>query len=256
MRQDEWATPMPGLRIRRRGPTAPTRVQLYGQRCSGTNFAASTLRMNLGEDVLTEQYGFKHWFVPRQTLIAPDTLVLVVVRDAFDWVRSLYRQPWHADPDLKAMSFSDFIRAPWISRWDDHCHGIDRDHPMYGTEMMHERRQEDGTRFANCIDKRTTKLRQWAALDTRAHNVALLSYELLTAETEAVVAELAAVMNVAAPSRFVASETYKGQGHRPFVASRYEPIDDADAAHIASWLDPQVEASFGLDATYRSLQPA
>jgi len=28
--------------------------------------------------------------------------VLVVARDAFDWARSLHRQPWHAHPDLNS----------------------------------------------------------------------------------------------------------------------------------------------------------
>jgi hypothetical protein len=230
--------------------TQPTRIQLYGQRCSGTNYAAALLRANLGETVLTQDYGFKHWFVPRQVLVGPETLVLVIARDAFDWVRSLYREPWHADPALKALDFAGFIRAEWVSRWDDHCYGIDRDHPMYGAEMLHERCQQTGIRFANCIAKRTAKLRQWGAMYSRAHNVGLLTYEALRAEPKAIVGAIAEAMGLCPAGPFVRHDSYKGQEERVFTATAYPPLNEVDARHVADWLDPAVEATFGLPATY------
>lgn len=33
---------------------------------------------------MTEDFGFKHWFVPPQTLFTKDSLIVVVARDAFD----------------------------------------------------------------------------------------------------------------------------------------------------------------------------
>ncbi|RZL99739.1 MAG: hypothetical protein EOP68_23805 [Sphingomonas sp.] len=44
--------------------------------------------------------------------------------------------------------------------------------------------------------------------------------------------------------------SYKGQGYAPYVPTAYPDLAAADAAHIAAWLDPEVEAAFGLSADY------
>ncbi len=254
-----WRQPLPGLRIVKRGDVPITRVQIYGQRCSGTNLVTRAIEANMPGVEITEAFGFKHWFVPPQTLFVNDTLVIVVARDAFDWARSLHRQPWHAHPDLKAKPFDAFIRSEWHSYWDDHLDHIEPGHPMYGSEMLHERDPETGTRFANCIAKRTAKLRHWAALTSRAHNVALLGYDAFARDPEAFVAALADAIGVARHDPFVPITSYKGQGHAPYVPTFYPDLAGDDADHIAGWLDPDIEAAFGLSARYadrhQSLSP-
>ena len=243
-----WLQPLPGLRIVRRGDVPITRIQVYGQRCSGTNIVTRTIEANVPDVEITEAFGFKHWFVPPQTLFVNDTLVLVVARNAFDWARSLHRQPWHAHPDLKALPFDQFIRSEWHSYWDDHMGYIDPDHPVRGDEMLHERDPETGDRFANCIAKRTAKLRHWAALATRAHNVALLNYDAFSRDPGAFVAAIAAATGHAAAPHFVPITSYKGQGYERYVPTAYPDLDHSDVDHIAAWLDPEVEAAFGLSA--------
>ncbi len=245
-----WQQPLPGLRVVKRGDVPITRVQIYGQRCSGTNLVTRAIEANMPGVAITEAFGFKHWFVPPQTLFVKDTLVLVVARDAYDWARSLHRQPWHAHPELKAKPFDAFIRSDWHSYWDDHFGHIEPGHPMHGDEMLHERDPETGERFANCIAKRTAKLRHWSSLTNRAHNVALLGYDAFSRDPAAFVTALAAVAEIERREPFVPITSYKGQGHAPYVPTAYPDLAAEDAAHIAAWLDPDVEAAFGLSADY------
>ena len=248
--RDDWRTPLPGLRLIRRGTTPTRRIQLYGQRCSGTNVVARTIATNIAGATLTEQFGFKHWFVPDQIVFAPDVLVVVVARDAFDWVRSLHRQPWHAHPTLKAQPFARFIRNEWHSVWDEHVDHIEPGHPMLGTEMRHERNPATGERFAHCIAMRTAKLRHWSTLSTRAHNVALIGYDAFARAPADHVAAIADAAGLARREPFAPVASYKGQGHAPYVPTPYPDLVPEDASHIEAWLDPAVEAAFGLRAHY------
>ena len=241
-----WTTPRPGLSLLRRGDAPIRSIQVYGQRCSGTNVLIRSIEANLGRDAFTEGYGFKHWFVPEQVLFPRDVMVLAVARDPVDWVRSLHRQPWHAHPDLKALDFSDFIRAPWHSYWDHEFWGVEDDHPVLGREMLHERCPATGRRFANALAKRTAKLRHWSGLHNRAHHVALLGHDAFCADPAGVIADLSAATGLAHAQPYVPQDSYKGQGHRPFTPTVYPPLSAADLDHIHAWLDPEVEARFGF----------
>jgi hypothetical protein len=42
-----WHQPLPGLRIIKRGDVPITRIQIYGQRCSGTNIVTRTIEANM-----------------------------------------------------------------------------------------------------------------------------------------------------------------------------------------------------------------
>ena len=249
-----WQTPLDGLRVLRRGRVPIRRIQVYGQRCSGTHAIIKLIEANFGPAAFTEAFGFKHWFVPPQTLFPPDTLVLVIARAPHDWLRSLHRQPWHAHPTIKTLPFDAFIRAPWHSYWDADFWGVDADHPVRGTEMLHERDPDTGARFANPVAKRTAKLRHWAGLHHRAHNLALLALDAVRRDPRAVVESLAGITGLPMPGGFVPITTYKGDGATPVPVRTAEPLSPDDARFVAEWLDPTVERLFGFDpdASYQA----
>ncbi|MBB3938170.1 hypothetical protein [Aureimonas phyllosphaerae] len=245
----DWMQPAPGLRLLKRTAGAIRHIQIFGQRCSGTHAIVRTIEANFGIEARTEAYGFKHWFVPDQVLFRDDVLVLVIARNAFDWVRSLHRQPWHAHPDMKSLAFSDFVRSPWHSYWDDEFWGITERHPLRGQEMMHERDPATGLRFSSPIAKRTAKLRHWAELHSRAPNLALLSHDLLQSDARRVVEVLAAATGLPTSPDFNPVWSYKGNGNRVFEPTRYDALSPEDAQWIAGEIDPDVEALYGLPTT-------
>ncbi|MBZ6378355.1 hypothetical protein B5C34_13295 [Pacificimonas flava] len=221
------------------------RIQVYGQRCSGTNALIRTLEANFEQGTFTEQFGFKHWFVPHELLIPDDALVLVIARNPESWLRSLHRNPWHAHPDLKALSFADFIRSEWHSYWDGDFWGVGPAHPLRGREMMHERDPATGQRFRNPLALRTAKLRHWTKLAERAPNVCLVPFELFRDRPEEVVRQLSAIVPHRRPGAFVAVDSYKGHGKRPFRPKDPAPLDQTDRNFVFSQLDPGVESLFG-----------
>jgi hypothetical protein len=241
-----WSEPAPGLRALMR-PSGPIReIQVYGQRCSGTNVLLKLLAANFGSGLVPQRHGFKHWLVPEQTLFPQDCLVVAVARDACDWLRSLHRQPWHLAPASKALGFSPFIRAEWHSVWDAEFDGIDAGHPLLGQEMLHERDPRTGGRFANPLAKRAAKLRNWSGLAGRANNLALLNHAALRDRPRDLVDAFAALLVRPPAHDYAPVETYKGNGFRRFTPTAYDPLSDEDAAFIDANLDKAAERRFGL----------
>lgn len=220
-------------------------VQVYGQRCSGTNFLIKTIERSFDDLVFTEAYGFKHWFVPGHVVIPEGVLVLVVARNVQDWIRSLHRMPWHVRRETAALPFDRFIRAEWHAVWDDPNFGISESHPLWGQEMMHERCPRTGRRFANAIRMRGAKLAHWAALAERAPDVALIRYEQVRDAPDETLNALRAAFGL--PEAPVdAVRTYKGfPEEQRFTGSRYPPLAAEDEAFIRAELDHSIEALYG-----------
>ncbi len=242
-----WVQPTPGFRLWHTAPGPVDQVQIFGQRCSGTNVLRKLVSANFGAEAITDFYGFKHWFVPEQILFPANVLIMVVARDPFDWIRSLHRQPWHAHPDLKTLAFSQFLRAEWHSYWDAEFGGIEPRHPLFGREMLHERDPATRLRFANALRKRAAKLRSWSELTTRCNHLALLDQAVLASTPHVVLDALAQALGRAHPADLTALQSYKGNGLTPFQPRRYDPLTPEDVDFVRSQLDPDVEHLFGYD---------
>lgn len=222
------------------------RFQVYGQRCSGTNALIKLLERNLEELEFTEDFGFKHWLVPEEVEIPDDVFVIVIARQADQWLRSLHAKPWHAHPDLKEMDFGEFIRAEWRSVWDEEFWGIDRAHPKFGQPIEGELCPQTGSPFPNAIAMRTAKLRNWSDVASRATGYALVSHSERVTRPERLIERLAAATKLEKRKEFVPVTTYKGQNSKIFVPTEYSPVQPADAAFIRRYLDQAVEGHFAL----------
>src|SRR5947207_1003126 len=104
-------------------------IQIYGERCSGTNYLEHLLKNNLKSVSITWKLGWKHWFHGNGVEDASQTLFFIIHRNPFDWLKSLHAQPFHSAPDLKSIDFSTFIRKEWWCVWDD------PNRPHFGTVM-------------------------------------------------------------------------------------------------------------------------
>lgn len=106
-----------GVEMSRLWDTPPKYYQVLGERSSGTNFLNALIASNTTL-VPSTLFGWKHGF-PAARMIPRDMVVFVSFRHPIPWLRSMHRKPWHAADELKALAFSDFIRAPWITLVDE-----------------------------------------------------------------------------------------------------------------------------------------
>lgn len=231
--------------VRARVPDAPAiaRFQVYGERCSGTNFLIRLMERNVTSAAFTEAFGFKHWFVPEALALPDDTLGLVIAREPREWLQSLHEKAWHHPPEVAALPFSDYVRREWVCLWDDHWLGVGPDDPLWMTEMMHERHPGTGARVRDALEMRRLKAESFAALGDRSPAFAALRYEDLKRDPEGFLRALGAWGIERGP--YEAIRTYKGDGDRPYVPKARPPLSEADEAWLRARLDREAEALLG-----------
>jgi len=158
------------------------KIQILGARCSGTKFLERLIRFNSTNVCTTLEYAFKH-FIPFKKPITNDTdiIFLVIIRNPYDWVRSLHANPWHAHKKLRNLSFSEFIRTEWFCVYDKQAK-VYKDDPRYGKEMMFERDPATKQRYKNIMRMRTAKYQYWSKISELAKNFAYIRYEDLAAD--------------------------------------------------------------------------
>ncbi|WP_299614334.1 hypothetical protein [uncultured Tateyamaria sp.] len=237
-----------GLHVVRTGDTPITRYQVLGERSSGTNFVKRLLGRNT-DLTPTEDLGWKHGF-PHMMAVPGDMAVIVAVRRADTWARSMYAKPWHTTPAMQALPFSGFIRAPWDTI-------IDR--PRYfdglvpegsiGAPLQQDRHPVTGDRFANLFALRTAKLRAMLSLLDRDCTCIFVRMEDAQAEPEATLSSVTTMLGTAPPrSDYRPVIKRLGSKFKPSVPDRPALPDDwtwADKDHLRASIDTDLEAQFG-----------
>jgi len=229
--------------------TTPTRVQVYGERCSGTKWIAQLLLHNLLSIRAVDDFGWKHGWVQGDVDHAGDCVFVVVHRDPFDWLRSLHKMPWHAAPELRSVPFARFLRTPWRCLWGADMELAAGD-PRAGTEMRHERDLATGAPFSNVMRLRSAKMRAWDQLPARVLHHVDVRYEEVLRDPRAFVQGFAARFGLRRWPWFRNVRTFKG-GHGRYAPKQYAPIAADDLAWIASQLDVEQERAHGFDVAAR-----
>ena len=229
-------------------------VQIFGERCSGTNYLEALVRKNYPEVEPTTAFGGKHWFIrghePRGRANATtdhqcgrslddsdDTLFLVIHRNPFDWVRSIQATPYHAWTH-DSLPLAEFIRKPWVSS------EVAAVNPTWDL-------REDGYYFieeaANVLALRTMKLQHFLGLGNVVPHVAQIRYEDLAADPSllATIAEQFEIRLDGADVRNT-DRYFGGKDKEVFDGPRaYAPIGEDDLQFINRHLDWDVESSAG-----------
>ncbi|MEH6637306.1 MAG: hypothetical protein V7700_17435 [Halioglobus sp.] len=229
-----------------------SRLQLFGQRCSGTNYLERLIAENIDDVSIVTDFGYKHFTPQIQSSSPNDCLFIILYRHPIDWITSFYRTPWHAPLTLKNLNFSDFIRQEWFSVWDKHA-GVTKHDPRWGHEMMFDRDPGTGKRFGNVIEMRTAKIQSWEALRQDSYNAVYLRYEDAVENPSGVIERIAFALN-ATESRPVAKvNSYKGGGRwyqglgERLRRKRKPEVSREDMAFILRSLDRGLERSIGYD---------
>ena len=131
---------------------------IYGERCSGTNYLETIIKMNFDVDI-TWEYGWKHFFGIYDDLIkdSDDTLFICIVRNLPDWINSFYRSPYHLPKNLKnnVKNFlnNEFYSLPYT--WDSK--------KRYGEPICkilgEDRNMFTGKRYKNIFELRHVKIK-------------------------------------------------------------------------------------------------
>ncbi len=229
-------------------------VQIFGERCSGTNFLRSLVSDMFRGVQMTKAFGGKHWYIrdhqprgrPNETTDqqcvrrlddSADTLFLVIHRNPYDWLRSLQRTPYHAWTH-DSLPLQEFVTKPWVSS------EVSQVNPTWSI-------RDDGYYFieeaANVLELRALKLRHLLGLEGVVPNVAFVRYDHLAADPKSLtgIADRFGI-DVAEDLSLDVNRYFGGYRGGEYDGQRkYDPISDDDLAHINAHLDWDVESACG-----------
>lgn len=152
------------------------RFIVIGERSSGTNYVNRLLARNVPLTP-TDAFGWKHGH-PQMLAVPPDLVVVVAVRRADDWARSMFAKPWHTRPDMQRLPFSEFLRAPWdtiidrLRYFEAHAPEL-----ALGEPLQLDRDVATGQCYANLFALRRGKLASHLTYLNRDCNMCLVRME-------------------------------------------------------------------------------
>jgi hypothetical protein len=228
--------------------TAPTRFQVMGERSSGTNLVKRLMIRNSGLTP-SEVLGWKHGH-PHALAIPADLAVICVVRNAADWALSMHAKPWHSTPQIQALDFADFIRAPWTSIIDRarYFEGSG-EQGLVGQPLQLDRDPLTGAVYSTLFALRRAKLSGLLSHLNRGCTCVLLRAETVQTAQQASIDSLrAALGQPARSSAFRPVGKRLGSKFKPAIATRPdtpETLTPADHAFMIEQLDEQTEAALG-----------
>ncbi len=232
-------------------------LQIFGERCSGTNFLESLVQKNFKDVALTKAFGGKHWFIQdhhprcranqstdyqcrRPLADSRDTLFLCIVREPIDWLRSFHLRPYHAG-DHWNLPFCEFIRKPW------HSFETSRLNPYWPSRA-------DGYWFIedaeNVLCLRTRKIQHILNLAPLVEHFYLVNYETLRDDVQSL-AQIAKRFGIALAHRQIIGERrHLGRpGNQDYVPRHFPAIGATERSYISRELDWAVEGSIGYHRT-------
>jgi hypothetical protein len=136
------------IHVYREKNTVIKNFSIYGERHSGTNFLESTIRDKFNLPI-TWDFGWKHFFgfTPIDKLYhAKNTLFIGIVRNPYDWIKSMFIIPHNLPRENKA-NIEHFTRNIWYS--------IDYN----DNEIMQDRDYTTNNRYDNIFCMRSSKLK-------------------------------------------------------------------------------------------------
>ncbi|MBE9636440.1 hypothetical protein IQ782_06275 [Salipiger pacificus] len=236
-----------GWQVHRPAPGI-TRVQVFGERSSGTNFIKRLIGRNTPLTP-TEDLGWKHGF-PQMTAIPPDVLIVCVTRNAVDWARSMHAKPWHCPPAMQLLGFSEFLRAEWTTI---------ADRPRYfpqveslggaGQPLQHDRHPLTGDPFADLFTLRRAKLQGLTSFFNRGCALLFCRLEAVQQHPEAFLGTLRSHFHLPEGAPYRPVHKRLGSRFKPAVSTPrpHTPatLCPADMAFLRARLDPTLETALG-----------
>ena len=128
-----------------------TKVTIYGERCSGTNYLEDLIKLNFDCEI-TWKYGWKHFFGFSDLSNSDDTLFICISREPYLWFNSLYRTPYHLSYSLRN-NVNNFLNNRFFS-FDDNNKNIDETKIMINDKNIYTKEF-----YKNIFEMRHIKLK-------------------------------------------------------------------------------------------------
>jgi hypothetical protein len=242
------------ISVKKQGKEPIRKLVVLAERCSGSNYIESLILSNL--ELTSAPFCHKHfppWYElpisqyrgdPQHYHFAntADHLFVVIFRNPYDWVRSLYQTPHHGLASLQRVDFNRFIRSIWIHNpIDPLMNSLRASHPLIDRDPI------DGSLFKNVLKLRTAKIKNMLKIRQRAKNVYFINYEVARDYPQEVLEEIRETFRISPkPSYFTPVVYYKGKKNLGrFVKKEYTPITPQDLSYINSQLDDYWESIIG-----------
>lgn len=238
-----------GLLMHRAHDKPIRQFQVLGERASGTNVVRKTLGQNVKMRGV-ETLGWKHGF-PHMVAIPRNLVVICVVRNAWNWALSMHKRPWHADPDIQKLGFSDFLRSEWKSIVDrpSDFQMLADELKVQGVPLQHDRHPITGALFENLFALRTAKLQALHGMRNRDCSYIFVTLETFNEDPEGFVTTLCDTFGVLRrPREFRLVERRLGNLHNRAVKAVPKSSENdlhADFMFMKDSLDHELEAEFG-----------
>lgn len=251
------------LEEKKEGNIPISHFQIFSERCSGSNFVEVLVRSHFGLE--KGRFGHKH-FTPWLSLDnsayrgpsrnytfenSDDHLVLILFRAPFNWVRSFYQNPWDAHIMLKSLTFSQFIRAPWIVNYRSY-NSVKVAHldPYFELDPITH------LPFRNILALRSAKIANMLAIKDRVKNCCVVQYEKVAGDPKGFLDHIAAFFDISWVKEYEPITHYKGKTNREeYVPKTYLDLSEEDYCFIVDELDWALEASIGYSSS-KKIVPA
>ncbi|WP_333847625.1 hypothetical protein [Phaeobacter italicus] len=222
--------------------------QVLGERCSGTNFLDQLILQNFTH-ARPRYEMWKHAF-PNFIAAPSDVVFVVIFREPYGWLESMYGKPWHSRPELRALAFSDFIRSEWqsivdVPQWFD----LPRSSPAENQPLNQDLHPITGRPFANLLDLRRAKAEALLSLPLRGAKVVFTTHDEVSTSPETIIARLAEISPAPPHPDLKVPKGHFGWSWSDRNVKPKTPgslISAEDRSWIASQLDPALEAAMGL----------
>jgi len=220
---------------------------VFGERSCGTNVTQEVIERAFGLK-RNRSYGWKHG---RPSFLAAGkrTLFVVSLRNAFDWSVSMYAKPYHAEPELARLPYSEFIRSPWRSVMDaPRAHRLDRS-AYLNQPLASDRDPLTGATFANIFEMRTSKIRSLLALCKLGANVVIVQREAFSAHRTLCIDRISAAFDlpIRPETDVFPAYIFKSRANIDTRRAAAKASLDENRPFIRSQLDAAMEAELGYN---------
>lgn len=226
------------------------KIQILGERCSGTNYLDNLIQINYNI-IPTYEFSNKHFFTQeRIPTDRDDLLVLMIVRNPYDWLRSLHTTPHHIyDHDS---NFSNFIRKIIISK-EKYYNILGSDDPHIINNKAYLRKDYTGEDyidiefFQSVIDMRTYKMKLMLEIKKSIKHAEIISYDDLVNNVN-ILDDIAKKYNIPLNHETIVNTSeYKHDGiGTVFSKKKYFAINNCDLTYLNNKLDWNLENQFGF----------